>query len=482
MGSLIKSLAVAVLLLAGASSFAATRQGEACGDSTIHQAGYCPAVVQAVACAQTGSSTGQCEGISDETDGTRYVCLTTNSTPLTGPQIVACSGGTAIAGFSEAESGTNITSLTGLASSTTHYGQIVNLSPEGWYSNVSVAPASFTTASGGGGGGSGEPYDLTAGGTRTPPHAYAWPTAPTISDTTTCTAVTSAAQFNACADDAGTRITLASNISGNITIAANDIDVIATGYTVFGQLSMPSASLARIRWTGGTIRATGIDAVRQVNTATDVLFNNVNILALASGTGNSNVAIYPGSTTNRWAFINSTIRISDDQPGAWGIFTLQGTTHSNWILANVEIDAGDAPGPAAYRMQGITGVIVVDSAVNGNRYGSVTAHRFYNATNIWIADTIHYGFIHVNYSQVVGGTDVTNMVLENNDQYYDSPTLVAPASYAGTNTALGNTVHSSGGGAGGTPGMTGFTNLGGNTVVSWDGTTMPDISSIGADH
>lgn len=144
---------VAGLALATLAAIAlgdSVQQSENCADGTYHWIGFCAADLSSPTGAATGETTGDVGATSDESDGTRYACATSNSTELAASDVEACSGGATVSGNSAAEvGGAQTIGVSGLTTDSAHYGQSANKSPEGWWSNV-VVSSSFTPTSGGG--------------------------------------------------------------------------------------------------------------------------------------------------------------------------------------------------------------------------------------------------------------------------------------------------------------------------------------------
>lgn len=474
---LMRGIAFLALLFAGAALGAETRQAETCGDGSTHQAGYCPAVLSSASCSQTGATTGSCSATSDEADGTRYVCATSNNTALTCDQIQACSGGAAIAGASASETGSNSIGLTGLTEDAAHYGQQCNLSPEQWDSNGLVS-ASFTPTAPASGTNASRISDVLNG--RTAPFTLTTPTDPTITDTSTCTSVTSASQFNNCADDAGTRITITASFSGNVAVAADDIDVImGNAYTITGDLDFSSGT-DRVRWTGGNI-----DGQINITAGNDVLFDDIYITTTYPDYN------YIGAGGNdRVAFINSTLEYVGSTSGnTWVWFVLNSAApnrHDDWFVGNV-LFVGEST-PSLVRFQSMLRLAVVD-VVSNPTGDSNHGLRFHDGCeDVWVRDTWVRGDVkidNIGSPTNAGLANIADATFDNLDVY--NPGSITFTSYVDdspqtvTNSGtVSNSTYNAQSGAGSFPTPTGFSDGGGNSQVAWDGSTVPNYSTVGA--
>lgn len=464
---LMRGIAFVALLLSGAAVGAELRQAELCGDGTYHQAGYCPAVLSSTSCSATGATTGSCYAASDETDGTRYVCATSSATALTGSEIESCSGGTAIAGSSAAETGSNSVSLSGLTTDAAHYGQIVNESPEGWYSNRLVS-SSFTPSD------SGVAYDLSGFSIH---FTVTQPTPPTTTSTCNVTAG-SISSLRACVAQSNVQVSVpAGTYSGALTSWGSNVDIVMNNSaTVVGAHEINGST--NIRWTGGSMTSTGAYALLLFN-ASDIILDNVNVTSTPSS-GNEGISFRPFSGgTVRVAIVNSTLEINVGN--GWGLLG----DIDDLLLANVDF-TNNSTG-AAYRVNGER-IVVVDSFMEQPDLG--TAMRMSAATDIYWANIINRGVINTDYSQASSNTyDINNIRIDNLHVYRSVNNFLIQPNTIGYGTVENSEVHYTGGGSG-TPGLGPLTDGGGNSIVSWDGSTIdyPDIpgktarSSFGADH
>ena len=195
-----------------------------------------------------------------------------------------------------------------------------------------------------------EPYDLGP-----VPFAYSWPDVPTTFRAET---VTTMAALQAAVQIDGNAITIPASFgtqSGDLYITANDLDIImSNSATVNGRVEYGNVNnrASRIRWTGGNV--TGGPLI--LDRAQDIMFNNIHVTSNFMGNWSGGAS--------RIAVINSTIeifRLPDGRGGGWAIFdTPVGQT--DWIVANVNLISDDQNN----RFQGITRLIIVDSAFNAD--------------------------------------------------------------------------------------------------------------------
>lgn len=310
---------------------------------------------------------------------------------------------------------------------------------------------------------SGEPYDLTAGGTRTIPFDHQWPTAPT---TTRSVTVTSASQFNSEAAIDGTQITVGSSFSGAISILGNDIDIVmSNAFTITGNLTIGGASYAnRIRWEGGNV-----NGVLSMPRGRDLLFDDWYILGTGTSTHNLTAASQP---FNRVAFINTTLEF---QPtggtDGWSLY-MQPTGYlgngqsSDLILANAKLISGGQNN----RMQDVDNIIIVDSITNPTNTSTNGMRLHYGCDQVYIANTISIGLFKMDAAGVETIPSATNVTYDRHDRYYNGG-YVFQGSKANTGTVSNSRHH------GLSFGISPLTDGGGNDLVAWDGSTI-DYSRI----
>lgn len=315
----------------------------------------------------------------------------------------------------------------------------------------------------------GEPYDLTSGGTRTVPFSYSWPTAPSTSSQVT---VTTMADLQTQVANSNIEITISAAFgtqSGNVTVTGDDVDIImSNSATINGEVSFGSGTrCARVRWTGGNISGGPLGG----DNWEDVLIDNVNAQFTGSGTGN-----WSGSNGYRLAIINSTLqRTGGTGAGDWVMFCQPGN-RGDWILANVKFITN---GSQNNRFQGLTNFIVVDSVFNpdGNSANGFRIHA--STTNVWFNNVIVRG-PWLNYPSTGHSSGIINGTFENITKYGNGNTSWVADSTDSNCTVENSTVYRGNGAA--TLTYAGWTNLGGNSLVAWDGSTFPDVSGYGADH
>lgn len=314
---------------------------------------------------------------------------------------------------------------------------------------------------------------------RSPHFSYLTPADPV---TTREVTVTSATQFNSEALTGSVKININSSFSGDIQIRGNDVDVVmSNSATITGNLDLGTGSVyrtTRVRWTGGNV--SGALTGRQFD---HVLFDD---FYLNSGSSPNNLT----GNSNRFSnltFLNSTI---ENNPGAragsaWAIFIQQNPTggidHDGLIFGNTKVISSALH---AWRIQSTDNVLIFDSVGNPDG-GSLSGLRFhYECDNIWIADTWVRGSFHVNEVNTSDlGPSFTNGRFDNFDRYAPDEVsglyaFSAPLTNANDGTILNSTLFNTSGT--GTVGFAGMTNGGGNTNSTWDETTVPDYSTVGA--
>lgn len=309
------------------------------------------------------------------------------------------------------------------------------------------------------------------------PFSYNLPSEPT---TTREVTVTSAAQFNSAARTAGTRIIIGASFSGNISIAADDIDVVMSNSdTISGLLSMdPGYAINRIRWTGGNIDAGG--QLQTWRGVADLLIDDLRIL------GRVDLHRISGMRgCERVAIINSTL----DTRGASGFvdFTLYShndtsTQHEDIIIANVAAHNGSN---SPIRIQAASRVVIVESAFNPEN-SSDTGFRFSSGSNqTFVAGRVDkptyiVGRIHLTYTSPTN-VAVTNSTWENVVQYRDFNQAFLHLSVPNSGVVRNHTLYSPSGAGGQIGSLSPFSDGGGNGAVrAWDGRSLPDASNYGA--
>jgi len=133
-------------LLLPSVAWAASRTSELCPDGTYHQQGFCPAELTNATVSDIGQTVATVDYTTDEADGDTYLCIVSDGTEYVTPQAVqSCNAGDSYV-LNLPEDEENVFDVTGLGSGLDYVAQMVNLSPEGWYSNI-LNSATFTTAS-----------------------------------------------------------------------------------------------------------------------------------------------------------------------------------------------------------------------------------------------------------------------------------------------------------------------------------------------
>lgn len=319
---------------------------------------------------------------------------------------------------------------------------------------------------------------------RSPHFSYSTPFDPI---TTRDVTVTSASQFNSEAATGSVIIRVNSSFSGSVTILGDDVDVImSNSATITGGLTLGSGGnrCTRIRWTGGNVvgRFTGINYQ-------DVLFDDFHNASSVSCDWTAAV-----EQIQRVAVLNSTLQYTGGGTGAsYHVYIGQVnnaippvTLHQDLIFANTKFLCN---GGHAIRIMGVQRILMVDCACNPDGGASFAGLRFhYTCQDIWAKDTwVRDGFKIDAVNTGDTGPSFTNALFDNFDRYADDGYSFGLWSFNGsggswsnsnTGTVQNSTLYNSSGS--GTVGFTGYTNGGGNDNQVWDGSTVPDYSSVGA--
>jgi hypothetical protein len=281
------------------------------------------------------------------------------------------------------------------------------------------------------------------------------------------------------------------NISGNnLRFVASD------GVTISGaEFNSDNATPAHhIWWTGGNILTTGLQVCtfRAVDDLMleDVYMEAAVVLHMLSGT----------TGFNRTAIINSTIdsrALTSSAPHP--IFIFQGNTtsagpHEDLILANNKLIGGPIGGQYAIRVQNTKRVIVVESAHNMVDPSTVGVRGFRSTCNtqyMVVAGRAARPFYmignwNINYigdsnewDYAAGDSRWDYVRMYNN---YTTPTAIA-SNISGNSGIVTNFVMYSETEVGETvTALSPLTSGSGydSTIEDWDGTTLPDVSSYGA--
>jgi predicted secreted protein len=322
----------------------------------------------------------------------------------------------------------------------------------------------------------GDPYDL-----GTVPFAYDWPTAPTTTGTVN---VTTYAELVAAVTNAtsGRIINIAAGTyTGDVNVNTSDLDIrCSNSATLTGQydFGLASSRCARVKWTGGNF-IDGMVNLRPFSGIDDLLFDDVYIDADADygSLTDSQINFADTNGFSRVAFINSTIKLHNgNSSGGWAMFAnMEGNpvtgTDGSFIFANCRLES-DAQNNRFMECQEL---IIVDCVTNADNV-SVNGMRIHQeCNNVYIKDTSVVGSFQMNNSSVPNGTNCTYDGLH---IYSNDFTGILHGGLANTGSLENCVWHSSSGGS--FPDPSPFTDAGGNSWVSWDGSTLPDFSAYGA--
>lgn len=295
--------------------------------------------------------------------------------------------------------------------------------------------------------------------------------------------VNSAADFNLYAGQSapggagGWLITIGSSFNGNLSIAADDIDVVMdNSFTIVGDLTMDTGSrVSRVRWTGGNIGAGNAQSWRPVS---DVLFDDV----VFFGRIDLDSRPDPIGSTHRVAFINSDITTVGSTSGEDIDFTFETVSrtsagrHSDIILGNCKVlNQNNSPTRFGYAER----VVAVESYCwtdDGSFPTGATGFRFSSGSqNAFVAGRSGKPFVmverqHLNYIlSGTGSTCITNGTYDNIEFYSQGNFFGLHFSVPNTGT-VSNVEWFSNIGAGETLSISPFTDGGGiQTSQAWDG-------------
>lgn len=292
------------------------------------------------------------------------------------------------------------------------------------------------------------------------------PTYPADPETTREVTVTTALQFNNEARVDGTKITIGNSFSGSITIAGSDIDVVMdNAYTIAGNTTIGNPSYSeRVRWTGGNLDGTFVLARGR-----DILFDDVFFDVPGQGGGAAPFALALGNTQDRVAFLNTTVDVvGGSSAGDWAMFVQANGGVDGLTLLNTKLMSDGQNN----RFQNCTDVVIADSVFNPDG-GSANGMRFhYSTTDVWVKDSWSRGLMKLDAAGSETEPSILNALFDNFDRYYTS--WAFQGSKANTGTVQNSTLY------GGTISFSPLSDGGGNASDSWDGSTVPDYSAIGA--
>lgn len=494
-----KSLIRVVLLLALAPllSAATVVQAPQCPDGRFYASGFCPPNLTSASESNVADTTAQVVLSTTRDSGTLYCVVSTSTTSPLKSEIKAGAGVSIIAAATPDNvnaSGERTLAFTGLSAATTYYTYCVHE----WQGRDSFVASTGPWVTTGGGGINASRINAIIAG-RTAPFTYSMPADPTTS--TTCSAAT-AAQFNACADDAGTQVTITSSFSGNVAVTADDVDVLMSNdFTITGNIAFGGGSYVnRVRWTGGNLVG-----MLQVVRARDLLIDDLH----------ANNPAAPGEHHLNWgwdgtgnppffrvAIINSTLQNSAGRENSvehtWSLHSSSnlglGTAYDNedLILANVKFLSNEQ----MLRLQNVGriasanhGIIIIDSVFNPDVLAQ-NGPRFHAEDVLWVKDswwresTIQIA-APLSIGQIGPADDgpsiISPSLFEDNASYTENPTFANQGGITDPNsgTVTNHTMHYTGG-AGAFPSISPLTDGGGNTRVAWDGITLPSSVLVGA--
>tara|TARA_S200002703_G_scaffold1223_3_gene2082 strand:+ start:4689 stop:5960 length:1272 start_codon:yes stop_codon:yes gene_type:complete len=320
-------------------------------------------------------------------------------------------------------------------------------------------------------------YDLetirSTSGARTPPTwatdgSFSWPNEPVTTQSET---VTTMAELQAALQVSGNQITIPASFGTqtgliDITSSVSDIDVIMSNSATINHDGF-RLNGTRMRWTGGNVIGT---AGNQLDIGgTDIIMDDM-VAESNTDEGSFNSAV-------RLAILNSTI--SQDgagSAGGWAMFNMPNHTQTDWILANTRVESSGQNN----RFQNVKRLIIIDSVLNPDGVSANSLRMHDDTDYVWLADTeigykgilsyaepgYTYGFNHATWERVVYHSHLPALLINSTNANSTAEDCLVKTTDTGDLS--------------GAPGLDGMTDLGGNTMEFWDGTTYPDYSAIGA--
>lgn len=328
-----------------------------------------------------------------------------------------------------------------------------------------------------------------------------WPEAPDVSGGTEN--VTNVTELRAAVALANRTINIAAgtydlggtplNISGNnlLVNANDDVDIL-------GVVESDNGTAAHhVRWNGGNILTSGsVDCTFRA--VTDFLFDNVYMEAalVLHRLANPDYLI----PLRRVAFINSTVDSRNNtQPAAHPMIIIQGgygtDPNEDFILANTKLLGGPTGGEYTVRVQNTKRVIIVEGAHNVDTPASVGDRGIRFTTNtqyVVVAGRAAKPF------QMLGNANI-NYIGDSNEWDYaiqdsawdhinmynirtESPTAFASNLDVNSGEITNFTMYSSTDDGSSVTGLGTFTTGSGynGTIQPWDGSTLPNVSTYGA--
>ncbi len=296
-----------------------------------------------------------------------------------------------------------------------------------------------------------------------------WPVQP---KTTVERTVANNSEFQEVVSIDGVSATVGAGTYQSINITCDDCEfIVENAAEIQGSLTFTGS---RIKWQGGLVTSGPV----VMNSDGDVLIDNLH--SITNG-GKLNNFSGPVSGWNRLALINSTLEVvNGDFSGDWALF-IQGKSGTdfrgrNFILANVRLES-DAQNN---RFQSIQNLVVVDSYFNSNINAKNGLRIHQGSEDVFMRDVIIVG-ANTNSGEE---TQITNGVFERVTRYNDVNNHFSNGiGFNTVNVTINDSqcYTTSANGVGESPelGVATGSNPG---MIAWDGVTVPDASTIGANH
>lgn len=325
-------------------------------------------------------------------------------------------------------------------------------------------------------------------------YAVTWPEVPATSSTYNVTANDSADLVSAI-QTANRRVVVPAGSytpsSGDLENFADNVDlVLDNSATINGGMQIVSASHVRV--TGGRILNAGLNS--WITASDNIILDNIYM--------ESNVGLgYSGGVSSSLVALLNLSLDTSAQSATFSIFfnpdiTLAADHYSDIIIANMLPWAGSGIGTGNTRFQYCDRLTIVDSFVRGNQDDGAggTGLRFgLEVDQAYIGGTTFFGTMHMTYKgpSSEGAYYINDMKWEDCVRYvkngdaafiWGNTTGSEPAGGWGEVDTPANVYTDIPAQIGNAISVTPFSGTGIPNALTWDGTTIPDFSSYGADH
>lgn len=301
-----------------------------------------------------------------------------------------------------------------------------------------------------------------------------WPEAPTITESTVN--ITNDAGWSSVADN--TLHTVAAATYTGKTVSCSHCEFVLDDNAIIdGALTITGH---HVKWTGG--QKIGDGSMTYSGTG-DLLIDNFHaVLDGAGHNGNFSGPSVDDFAWNRIAIINSTFETINNTSGAgWVLYvdrsypidTNTNPRGENMILANVRFDSNQQ----TMRLQQVDNVVIIDSYLGSP--STTNGGRLHCVRDVYIKSTIRVG------GSSFGCDPQFDDALFDDVSIYDAFSIGFSNNWGQfcDNCTVQNSQFHWETGFGGAPALGDASDGGGNpNTVEWDGSTVPDDSTYGADH